>query len=121
DRDMRLFVALEVERDTLEAEEEPAGQLAEGEGSDSDDQGSADEPLTEDEKRRHWGVVREHVMVNPRILNSSGRQLARDGCLSLPGLVAEDVPRPTFVSIEYQDTLGKTHRLEAEGYFAHVL
>lgn len=147
--DKRLFVALEVQPD--EEPEGGTGQSADvdaagddagldraagddaGVGSwgvdshagdsdagDSDAVGS-DEPLTEDEKRRAWGVVREHVIVNPVMLESTGRQLARDGCLSLPGLVAEDVPRPTFVALEYQDLAGRKHRLEAEGYFAHVL
>lgn len=141
--DKRLFVALEVQPD--EEPEGGAGQSADvdaagnagvdraaghdvGVGSggvnrdagDSDAVGS-DEPLTEDEKRRAWGVVREHVIVNPVMLESTGRQLARDGCLSLPGLVADDVPRPTFVALEYQDLAGRKRRLEAEGYFAHVL
>lgn len=125
--DMRLFVALEVHRADPDAEQadgaaddsdDPAGQLAEG---PEHDEPGAEEELTTDEKRRAWGVVREHVIVNPRLIESSGRQLARDGCLSLPGLVAEDVPRPTRVVLEYQDLSGAEQRLEANDYFAHVL
>jgi len=139
--DLRLFVALEVRQ-----EEEPedgegehdsgdgvsvAGQAvdaaelsAAGEGGQADLEaanGEPVEPLSEQEKREAWGVVREHVIVNPVLVESSGRQLARDGCLSLPGLVAYDVPRPTRVVLEYQDLRGEQQRLEAEGYFAHVL
>lgn len=134
--DKRLFVALEVNRDDpSEAEpgadepedepgahdEEPAGQLAEPREESSAAASEDDEELTEEEKREAWGVVREHVIVNPVILESSGRQLARDGCLSLPGLVVEDVPRPTTVILEYQDLTGAKHSLRADGYFAHVL
>ena len=122
--DRRLFVALEVQQDEPDEDDaaaqadEPAGQLAETDEADGDE---PEEPLTEDEKRRAWGVVREHVIVNPVLIDSSGRQLARDGCLSLPGLVALDVPRPTYVALEYQDLSGVKRRLQAEGYFAHVL
>lgn len=112
--------------------DEHAGQLApavdgeRAEGAAQDLGGTHDDedeetPLTKEEKRRAWGVVREHVIVNPVMLTSSGRQLARDGCLSLPGLVAEGVPRPTHVELEYQDLTGARRRLSADGYFAHVL
>ncbi|HZJ09834.1 MAG TPA: peptide deformylase [Trueperaceae bacterium] len=128
--DKRLFVALEVDRDDQDDDsEEMAGQLADAEpieDATEDDAGGEDEPeakeeLTEEQKRRAWGVVREHVIVNPVIQASSGRQLARDGCLSLPGLVAEGVPRPKSVTLEYQDLTGANQSLGADGYFAHVL
>lgn len=134
--DRRLFVALEVNREdpqeAAESAEELAEELAEesvgeavGQLADTheeDDAQTLSEPeLTEDEKREAWGVIREHVIVNPVIIESSGRQYARDGCLSLPGLIAEGVPRPTRVIIEYQDLSGAKQRLEANDYFAHVL
>ena len=109
-RSLRLFVALEVAE--TEDEEEQSGQAApEAEG----------EELTQDQKRRAWGVVREHVIVNPQMVAMEGRQYGRDGCLSLPGLSVEDVPRAQRVVLDYQDLKGERHRLEAEGYFAHVL
>jgi len=114
---LRLFVALEVAPDheadetDEDASDEFSGQL----GTDST------EPLTPAEKRKAWGVVREHVVVNPVMVERSGGQLGRDGCLSLPGLVVEDVPRALRVVMEYQDLEGGHHRLSAEGYFAHVL
>lgn len=109
-RSLRLFVALEVAE--TEDEEEQSGQAApEAEG----------EELTQEQKRRAWGVVREHVIVNPQMVAMEGRQYGRDGCLSLPGLSVEDVPRAQRVVMDYQDLKGERHRLEAEGYFAHVL
>lgn len=109
-RSLRLFVALEVAE--TEDDEEQSGQAApEAEG----------EELTQEQKRRAWGVVREHVIVNPQMVAMEGRQYGRDGCLSLPGLSVEDVPRAQRVVMDYQDLKGERHRLEAEGYFAHVL
>ena len=108
---LRLFVALEVgETDEDEARE--------GQVMDEDDRA---EELTADQKRRAWGVIREHVMVNPEIVETDGQQLGRDGCLSLPGLSVDDVPRAQSIVVAYQDLDGERHRLAAEGYFAHVL
>ncbi|HZW27102.1 MAG TPA: peptide deformylase [Trueperaceae bacterium] len=109
---IRLFVALEVG----EASEEDGSH----EGQVIDDPDQAEE-LTPEQKRRAWGVVREHVIVNPEVVSLEGRQYGRDGCLSLPGLSVDDVPRAQRVVLDYQDLKGQRHRLEAEGYFAHVL
>lgn len=95
----RLFVALE-----LDEEAEPDEAPAEGD---------------EDEER--WGVVREHVMVNPEILERAGLRIAQDGCLSLPGLYVEEMRRDARVRVRYQDLRGATHEIEAEGHFAHVI
>lgn len=124
----RLFVALEVAaRDTQDPEF--AGQSSEVD-SDAQRSGSLEEAHDEFEeeddgtvegKRRAWGVVKEHVIVNPVLVTESGKQFGRDGCLSLPGLVAEDVQRSLSVTLDYQDLLGRPQRLEANGYFAHVL
>jgi peptide deformylase len=109
---LRLFVALEV-GETEGSEETQEGQVH--------DDASQDEEMTQEQKRRAWGVVREHVMVNPVVVSLEGRQYGRDGCLSLPGLSVDDVPRAQRVVIHYQDVKGDEHRVEAEGYFAHVL
>ena len=122
---LRLFVALEAAaRDDDDVE--VAGQLSASAGHE--DQAGADgppaterEPHTRAEKREAWGVINEHVIVNPVIVESSGRQYGRDGCLSLPGLVVDDVPRALDVVLDYQDLSGGRRRLSAHGYFAHVL
>lgn len=99
----RLFVALEL--GPVEDEEE------------------APEPedLSPEQKRVRWGVIREHVMVNPVILARDGVQYGQDGCLSLPGLYVERMQRDRSVTVRYQDTEGQEHTLHAEGHFAHVI
>lgn len=101
----RLFVALEIrpaENDEEDAEPEP-------------------DDLTPEEKRKRWGVRKEHVMVNPEILERDGVQYGQDGCLSLPGLYVERMQRDKSVTVRYQDTEGNTRTLHAEGHFAHVI
>lgn len=66
--------------------------------------------------------VREtHVMVNPVITFREGQQAGTEGCLSMPGLYAENVPRSLRVRVEYQDERGEPKVYEAEGYNAVVI
>lgn len=99
---LRLFVALELD-------EEPE--------TDPD----ADPEEAAEEYRRRWEARVEHVIVNPVITHRSGSQTGRDGCLSLPGLSVEDLPRDLVIELDYQDLAGERRSLRAEGYFAHVL
>lgn len=101
----RIFVAAEVA--------EPAEEAAA--------QGEAGEPETAEEKRESWGVVREHVLVNPELIWSEGVQHGVDGCLSVPGLYVDEMERAARVRLRYQDLAGEVRELEAEGRFAHVL
>jgi peptide deformylase len=125
----RMFVALEVAARDGD-EHEGAGQLADPDdtepalhsaAADEDLDGEDQPPETPEQKRRAWGVVKEHVIINPVMVSRSGRQYGRDGCLSLPGLVVDEVPRALSVVLDYQDLEGHQQRLAAEGYFAHVL
>ena len=75
----------------------------------------------DDEDDSRWDQRVEHVIINPLITRRTGVQLARDGCLSLPGLTALDVPRDLAVDVTYQDLAGATRTISADGYFAHVL
>ena len=120
----RLFVALEAavsDDDDAEAAGQVLAPVSSEPPVDMEAEHHEEEPQTRDEKRKAWGVIKEHVMVNPIMVERSGRQLGRDGCLSLPGLVVDDVPRAFSVVIDYQDLSGERHRLSADGYFAHVL
>ncbi|NJN15085.1 MAG: peptide deformylase [Oscillochloris sp.] len=58
----------------------------------------------------------QYVFINPRIVKTSGEEVMRDeGCLSLPGWYGE-VPRQTWVTVEYQEANGKQRRLrKADG------
>jgi peptide deformylase len=59
-----------------------------------------------------------HVLINPRIVKMSQEEVMRqEGCLSLPGWYGE-VPRQTWVSVEYQEPNGKRRRLRKVGGFA---
>jgi len=61
-----------------------------------------------------------HVLVNPRVLEASGRESDSEGCLSIPGL-SERVDRPSRVRVEAFDPAGERFELEAEGFFARAL
>ena len=61
-----------------------------------------------------------HVLVNPRIVESEGRELAEEGCLSIPGL-SEKVPRPRRVRVEARRPDGSCFELDAEGLLARAL
>ena len=64
-----------------------------------------------------------HVaLVNPEITKrSEDMLLGTEGCLSIPGLVGEDVPRHAEITVKGRDPKGKEIRLKAEGWWARVL
>ena len=66
-------------------------------------------------------VKETFVMVNPRITYAEGEMVGTEGCLSLPGLYSDDVPRKFRVRLEYQDEYGNPKVLEAEDYLARIV
>ena len=60
------------------------------------------------------------VMVNPRIIETEGRAVAEEGCLSIPEMYG-DVARPERVVIEALDAEGKPYRKEALGLKARAI
>ncbi len=60
------------------------------------------------------------AMVNPVIVESSGRETAEEGCLSIPDHFG-DVTRPDRVVIEALDRDGAPYRLEALGLKARAI
>lgn len=62
----------------------------------------------------------EIVMINPEILELSGREVSEEGCLSFPGIFIE-VSRAQRVKVRYQDLDGQEHILEAEGLQARAV
>ena len=62
----------------------------------------------------------ELVLVNPRVVESSGAAVAREGCLSIPDLTA-NVRRATHVTIEASAPDGDARRVETEGFEARCL
>lgn len=61
-----------------------------------------------------------HVLVNPRIVAESGRDVDAEACLSIPGL-SERVTRPLEVEVEAQDVHGAAFAFTAEGFFARAI
>ena len=59
-------------------------------------------------------------LVNPEIIESSGTQCGREGCLSLPGRHAI-VTRPNHVTVRAQDRRGRFFEFEAEELFARAV
>jgi peptide deformylase len=64
------------------------------------------------------GTVTE--LVNPQIVKSSGEQLDWEGCLSIPGYVAE-VGRAAKVTVKARDRHGREFRVKGEELFARAL
>ncbi|KHG64879.1 peptide deformylase [Thermus sp. 2.9] len=79
----------------------------------------ADEP-DEEEKPLRDLVRRVYVVANPVLLHREGEVEGTEGCLSLPGLYSEEVPRAERIRVAYQDEEGNPRVLELEGYMARV-
>jgi peptide deformylase len=60
------------------------------------------------------------AMINPRIVETEGRDVAEEGCLSIPDVYA-DVTRPDRVVIEALDAAGNPYRKEASGLKARAI
>jgi peptide deformylase len=59
-------------------------------------------------------------LVNPQIVKSSGEQVDWEGCLSIPGYVAE-VTRAAKVTVKARDRHGREFRVKGEELFARAL
>jgi peptide deformylase len=63
---------------------------------------------------------RVHVVIDPVIVKMEGEEVGTEGCLSIPGLVA-DVPRAQRVVLKGKNRRGRGITLEAEGLLARVI
>lgn len=59
-------------------------------------------------------------LINPRVVESSGKQKDDEGCLSIPNVVLE-IHRSNKITIEYMDTEGKAQEFTASGFTARVI
>ncbi|WP_457637203.1 peptide deformylase [Oceanithermus sp.] len=80
-----------------------------------------EEAEAEEDERPRSVLKNLYVMVNPRITYRAGEQVGTEGCLSIPGVYSDDVPRDLQIRVEYQDVSGEPRELEAEGYLARVI
>jgi peptide deformylase len=62
----------------------------------------------------------ELVLVNPRVVESSGAEVAREGCLSIPDLTA-NVRRATHIAVEAVTPAGEPVAIDTEGFEARCL
>ncbi len=61
-----------------------------------------------------------YVLINPRIIETSGEQCGSEGCLSLPGKMGQ-VTRPNYVKCEALDENMEPFILEGEGLLARAI
>ena len=62
----------------------------------------------------------EYVFVNPEIVESRGRQLSLEGCLSLPGISGE-IPRAKIIHFRAQDRKGNPIEMTVKDFFARII
>lgn len=60
------------------------------------------------------------ALINPEIVKSQGREVAAEGCLSMPGWVGE-VPRAAAVTVKAMNLDNQGIRIKARGHLARVL
>ena len=60
------------------------------------------------------------VLVNPELVEESGREVDAEGCLSIPG-ITEKIARPTAVRVAARDLDGAEIEIEAEDFEARAL
>ena len=106
--DLRLAILLKDMADTM--------YKAEGVGLAAPQVGILRRIAVVDVTADHTGL---RELINPEILESSGVQTGREGCLSVPGRQGV-VTRPRTVRIAYQDRHGNRQELEAEGFEARA-
>ena len=62
------------------------------------------------------------ALINPEIIKRSDEIVyGTEGCLSIPSVVGDDVPRADAVTVKARDPHGKEIRIKADGWFARIL
>jgi peptide deformylase len=60
------------------------------------------------------------ILVNPVVVRSTGQEVGREGCLSIPHLTA-NVRRPTAIALQATTAAGEAVEIETEGFEARCL
>ncbi len=107
--DLRLAILLKDMADTM--------YKAEGVGLAAPQVGILRRVAVVDVTEDHSGLKE---LVNPEIIERSGSQTGREGCLSIPERQGV-VTRPMKVKVRYQDRHGKWMELETEGFEARAV
>ena len=61
-----------------------------------------------------------YVLINPEVINKSGKQIVEEGCLSFPNKFAK-IERPEKISIRALDEHGKKFELTGSGLLAQAI
>lgn len=64
-------------------------------------------------------TMRVYELINPEIVRVKGAEVGQEGCLSIPGLVA-DVERGTYLLLRAQDRHGREVRIKAYDWLARI-
>lgn len=59
-------------------------------------------------------------MINPEVISSSGEQIDEEGCLSVPGFVA-NVKRSDYIKVKALDREGRPFSIEADDILSRVI
>jgi len=59
-------------------------------------------------------------LVNPELVQTEGREMGEEGCLSLPQIFAV-VPRAAFIRVRAKNEFGKPREFEATGLLARII
>lgn len=60
------------------------------------------------------------ILINPKIIHSSGKSIGKEGCLSLPGLYLK-IKRAKEIVVEGLDKNGQTIKLKVRGFLARAI
>jgi peptide deformylase len=59
-------------------------------------------------------------LIDPVVIDRSGREVGREGCLSLPEITA-NVRRAKTITVRYLDLDGREHEVSTSGFEARVI
>ncbi len=72
-----------------------------------------------DDEENPEETMRVYELINPEIIRAKGTEVGQEGCLSIPGLLA-DVERATYILVRAQDRHGQEYRFKAYDWLARI-
>lgn len=72
-----------------------------------------------DDEEDPENTMRVYELINPEIVRAKGSEVGQEGCLSIPGVVA-DVDRATYLLVRAQDRTGREYRIKVYDWLARV-
>lgn len=72
-----------------------------------------------DDEEDPENTLRVYELINPEIVRAKGAEVGQEGCLSIPGMVA-DVERATYLLVRAQDRHGQEYRIKVYDWLARV-